>query len=316
MYNKDTMQWEGYIYKISNDINDKLYIGQTQQTLDRRFSDHIRCANGSISTMVLHKEMRKIGVEHFYISSIEFITAKSSKELSKRLNVEEHNYISKLNTLQPNGYNYSVGRGSHPAQKIYHYSYNGDLLNVFVSVKSASENTGLAVQTIIDCCNGRAKSTKCGVFVYEKNVISGNVKIPKRYSNVVPLNVFDINGNLVTSFSSIMESEQELKLSYTQIWIRANTHRIFNDNLVIFKYNEVFDKKIIIQEDYQPLKKQVDEYTCDGEYVRTYNSISEASLISGYTKGYISVRCNNPNKPPKNKKRHYFKFHNYDFESA
>ena len=32
-YNKETGMYEGYIYKIVNDINDKVYIGHTQKTI-------------------------------------------------------------------------------------------------------------------------------------------------------------------------------------------------------------------------------------------------------------------------------------------
>lgn len=35
-YNKETGMWEGYIYKIWNDINDKIYIGQTYSTIKER----------------------------------------------------------------------------------------------------------------------------------------------------------------------------------------------------------------------------------------------------------------------------------------
>ena len=41
MYNKETDMYEGYIYKISNNVNDKVYIGQTIETIEKRFKDHI-----------------------------------------------------------------------------------------------------------------------------------------------------------------------------------------------------------------------------------------------------------------------------------
>ena len=31
-----------YIYKIYNDINDKIYIGKTNYLLEKRFQEHIR----------------------------------------------------------------------------------------------------------------------------------------------------------------------------------------------------------------------------------------------------------------------------------
>ena len=41
-YNKETGMWEGFIYKITNDINDKVYIGQTTQTVEDRFKQHLK----------------------------------------------------------------------------------------------------------------------------------------------------------------------------------------------------------------------------------------------------------------------------------
>ena len=32
----------GFIYKIYNDINDKVYIGQTSSTLEERFKQHLK----------------------------------------------------------------------------------------------------------------------------------------------------------------------------------------------------------------------------------------------------------------------------------
>ena len=31
-----------YIYKISNDINDKVYIGKTNTTIQQRFQEHLQ----------------------------------------------------------------------------------------------------------------------------------------------------------------------------------------------------------------------------------------------------------------------------------
>lgn len=34
----------GYIYKIVNDINDKIYIGKTEKSIEKRFKEHCRDA--------------------------------------------------------------------------------------------------------------------------------------------------------------------------------------------------------------------------------------------------------------------------------
>ena len=42
-FNKETGLYEGYIYKIVNDVNDKIYIGQTRRTVEERWNYHIYC---------------------------------------------------------------------------------------------------------------------------------------------------------------------------------------------------------------------------------------------------------------------------------
>lgn len=61
-----------YIYKITNDINDKVYVGKTKISIERRFSQHCRerkkerCRNRP-----LYIAMNKYGVEHFHVELIE-----------------------------------------------------------------------------------------------------------------------------------------------------------------------------------------------------------------------------------------------------
>jgi group I intron endonuclease len=61
-----------YIYKIVNDINDKVYIGKTRSSLKERFRQHrqdhqkARCWERP-----LYRAMRKYGFEHFRIELIE-----------------------------------------------------------------------------------------------------------------------------------------------------------------------------------------------------------------------------------------------------
>ena len=61
-----------YIYQITNDINDKVYVGKTETSLEQRFKEHCkdsqteRCENRP-----LYRAMKKYGIEHFSISLIE-----------------------------------------------------------------------------------------------------------------------------------------------------------------------------------------------------------------------------------------------------
>ena len=61
-----------YIYKIENDINQKIYIGKTTRSLEERFAEHCRMSKlEGKEKRPLYAAMRKYGIEHFHISLIE-----------------------------------------------------------------------------------------------------------------------------------------------------------------------------------------------------------------------------------------------------
>lgn len=72
------------IYKIENDINDKVYIGKTEFSLEKRFKEH--CQDSQKITKEkrpLYNAMRKYGIEHFFISELEDCSREKSAEREK-----------------------------------------------------------------------------------------------------------------------------------------------------------------------------------------------------------------------------------------
>lgn len=61
-----------YIYKIINDINNKIYVGKTDFSIEKRFQEHCRdCQKNFNEKRPLYSAMRKYGVEHFHIELVE-----------------------------------------------------------------------------------------------------------------------------------------------------------------------------------------------------------------------------------------------------
>lgn len=61
-----------YIYKIVNDINNKVYIGKTNLSIQERFQQHCRDYKKITEQhRPLYQSMAKYGVEHFHIELIE-----------------------------------------------------------------------------------------------------------------------------------------------------------------------------------------------------------------------------------------------------
>ena len=87
----------GVIYKITNQINGKSYVGQTTTSLSQRMASHRR------ANSVIGKAIRKYGWENF---SVEVLEECDTKE---QLNEREIFWIAALNCKTPNGYNRSDG---------------------------------------------------------------------------------------------------------------------------------------------------------------------------------------------------------------
>ena len=70
-YNKDG-QYVGYIYIITNNVNSKCYIGQTQVNIEHRWRQHKHSARyPELWSGILYKAMRKYGRENFSFEIIE-----------------------------------------------------------------------------------------------------------------------------------------------------------------------------------------------------------------------------------------------------
>lgn len=96
----------GYIYKIINIKNQKIYIGQTTKKRPTdRFSQHKYLALHSQqekNISYLHRAMKSDGIDNFKFEIIEQVD-------NLLLNEREKYWIKQYNSLAPNGYNLTVG---------------------------------------------------------------------------------------------------------------------------------------------------------------------------------------------------------------
>lgn len=92
----------GFIYKITNKVNGRLYIGQTIQSVKERFYQHCanKCSRES-SNMAIHRAIKKYGKSNFTLEVIE-------ETDSLRLNDSEKYWIKYYNSFN-DGYNSTAG---------------------------------------------------------------------------------------------------------------------------------------------------------------------------------------------------------------
>lgn len=98
---------EKYIYKITNQLNNKCYIGQTTD-YKRRFQEHKNLGYGIEENKLLYYAIKKYGIENF---SFEVIEDKTSK-----YNEREKYWIQYYDSFE-NGYNMTEG-GEEPPLNI------------------------------------------------------------------------------------------------------------------------------------------------------------------------------------------------------
>jgi group I intron endonuclease len=62
----------GVIYKITNIVNGKCYIGQTIKTIKQRFNKHFYLSKQKIPITAISKAIKKYGKENFIIEEIDY----------------------------------------------------------------------------------------------------------------------------------------------------------------------------------------------------------------------------------------------------
>lgn len=89
-----------YIYQITNDINQKIYIGKTEYSIEKRFKEHCRDAFKSRNEKrPLYAAMRKYGIEHFHVKLLEETANPDEREIY---------WIEKFGSFKY-GYNATIG---------------------------------------------------------------------------------------------------------------------------------------------------------------------------------------------------------------
>lgn len=90
-----------FIYLVTNSINNKKYVGQTNRTIEKRWSEHIRASSYVGTKSLLSKAIKKYGVDKFKIEIIKILETTDQSEID---NAEIY-FIKEHNALTPNGYN-------------------------------------------------------------------------------------------------------------------------------------------------------------------------------------------------------------------
>lgn len=133
-------------------------------------------------------------------------------------------------------------------------------------------------------------STK-GRAQYKQHIIPLTTKPTNRHS--CPINVYDLQGQYICTFESAKEAADKLNVNQGEIiscckGVKADGKPRYQTKGYVFRY--AVDKLDEFPEVFHQCKK-VDQYTLDGEYIRTFASLKEAWLHTGASIGAIGYVC-------------------------
>lgn len=176
----------GYIYKITNTINQKSYIGKTINSIAERWKEHRNDSKRSYcKDRPLYRAMNKYGIENFTIEQVEEVDI---KDLSNR----EIYWIEYYHTFS-SGYNATLGGDG---KILYDYELIAELIK--------EQRTTIEICELVGCCPDVVQ------FVARKFNLSikrnqGSFKDKKQVGQ------FDRYGNYLQSFESYADAARWLE---------------------------------------------------------------------------------------------------------
>lgn len=156
-FNKENNKYEGWIYFVTNLVNNKKYIGQTTVTINSRWNQHISKSNNNPDT-VIDTAIAKYGKDNFIVEELDFISTDTKEELIDKLNGLEIYYIQRYSSLVSQyGYNVDKGGQSGVEQQeipIDCYYISGEFIKTFKNKTEAAEFYGIHEDTVRSIYNG------------------------------------------------------------------------------------------------------------------------------------------------------------------
>lgn len=176
----------GYIYKITNKINGKAYVGKTTRTTQERWKEHLHDSTKKqyYTNRPLYKAIRKYGSDGFTVETLEKVDL---EHLSER----EVYWIEYFHTYTE-GYNATVGGDG---KILYDYDLIAQLLKEGRKYREIADMVG--------CCSDTVS------FVAKKYDIDYIPEQPWE-KRCVPVEQYDLEGHYIQSFNSCNEATRWL----------------------------------------------------------------------------------------------------------
>lgn len=280
------------IYKITNLINGKVYIGQSID-IKRRWQDHRNKKYWRKRDYVLYRAFYKYGIENF---SFEVLECCGMSDLDER----EIFYIQKYNSFYK-GYNMTTGgqgvvypyteeyriKRSRVAggESIIQLTLDGQYIHEYFSIAEAEEVLSIPHENIIKVLNGQYKSAGNFVFVRKSIYNSEKDYSCKREKDIRPIKQYDLSGSFVREYPNQLVASKATGISNVTISATCLHKRKTAGG---YQWAFVGDEEKITR--VTSHAKMVVKYDKAGNFIERYKTIKEASMVNHIDDGSI-VKC-------------------------
>lgn len=242
----------GIIYKITNKVNGKIYIGQTVKSEPQRWQQHLWYSNNNKDNQdcpYLCNAIRKYGKENFLREILEEIP---NELLDKR----EIYWITFYNSTNPDiGYNLNLGGCGH--QKFL----DKEILAIYI--KNNNNLTKTAQELCCDRNNLAIRLQRLGI----------------KTNNYIGVDLYNLNKEKIKHFDT--KQEASLFLNCHISCFENKSHYI--NGYFYIKDNEDLSIDEIVSNLNPKIKnfQMIEQYDFLGKYINTFKNAAEASKVTG-----------------------------------
>lgn len=253
-----------FIYKITNLIDNKVYIGLTTRTVEARWKEH--CRHGS---QQIDDAIQIYSIENFQIETLE--------ECDESILDDREKYWIDYYDSFKNGYNNTYGgRGNNfimtdKSDVVLQLWKNGLTINKII------EKTSLNVETV------RSYLNKNGI---TKEQIRERANYYIGLSKSHPVLQYDLDGNFIKEWNTAVEAANALNLNSKYITSTCRGHQKTYNGMK-WKYKDDSDPLSKIENGSQP----VSQFSLNDDFIKSYHSIGEAAKETNIDRASISKAC-------------------------
>lgn len=265
------------IYKITNLVNGKVYIGQSQDIYNRWY-DHKKDSRKKKTNIALYRAFNKYGIENF---SFEIIEKCSLEELDDKEIYYIMKYHSYINLEDSNGYNMTIGGAlchthvgnDDQGKMVYQYDIDGNFIAQHRNQQKAANSVGCKDSTAIK--NALNRNGLCGGYQWRCEYFDKIEPFEKKYKRK-KVYQYSINGDFIQEFENTTEASLYIGCTQSLIELCCEEKCKTGKN---YRWSYSKQEKLpSLPKIIQPSKwKVVEQYNKDGSFMQEFPCAKIAS---------------------------------------